>query len=153
MCKLNDVADSFLFAVHPPNILQNRRDFLFFQVMRNNFYEIAFTKKTTYLMRPPYKTMCIEYLEDSEFRKYITRDSCITYCILDQVSSAFCANYYGVLIEEMFTNKLNNYTMKQICAHDNQVCEVLLVRLSVITYHPNVVFLELQLVSRGTKQM
>jgi len=55
------VKDPILMTVHPPNILQNRRDFLFFQVLRNYYFEIAFSKKTTILLEPPYKTMCINY--------------------------------------------------------------------------------------------
>lgn len=96
---------------------------MFFQVAHNNFYEIGFTKKTTYLLPPPYKTQCADYREDLRYKGYKTRDSCITRCIL-RVKNSTCANYYSVLVEDMFCSQQDPDDAspeKLMCPHDKQV--------------------------------
>ena len=112
---------AFLFAVHPASILQNRRDFLFFQVSRSTIYEIGFTKKTTNLLPPPFKTHCIKYREDSYFieKEIKTRDQCISFCINRyKREEKNCSNYYSVLSEGLFKKE---FAKVKICDHEHQV--------------------------------
>ena len=108
-----------LLLVHPPKILQNRRDFLFIQVARSNFYELAFTKKTTHLLEPPSKTMCVKYNEDPYLihEGLKNRDLCISTCI-HKLDEKKCANYYSVLVDGLFCKQKNK---QKICVHEQQV--------------------------------
>ncbi|KAJ6218392.1 hypothetical protein RDWZM_009549 [Blomia tropicalis] len=117
------VMDPILMTVHPPNIMQNRRDFLFVQVMQDSYYDMLFTKKTSYLLPPPYKTRCRNYMNDNNGQELPsilrTRDQCISICINEySKKSNDCANYYSVLTQMMFIRK--NHSHQKICDHTKQ---------------------------------
>ncbi len=107
--------------MHPANSMINRRESVFFQVARSNYYEVAFTQKTTQLLEPPSNTMCVVYQNDPYFvaNQIRTRDQCMNRCInMYKANETTCANYYSMITIRMVSE---NGGHRKICDHEHQV--------------------------------
>lgn len=111
----------FCHPVHPANSMINRRESVFFQVSRSNYYEVAFTQKKTQLLEAPSKTRCVDYQKSPYFvaNNISTRDQCINRCInLYKANERTCANYYSMITLKMVSDDSGH---KKICDHEHQV--------------------------------
>ncbi|KAH7641631.1 hypothetical protein HUG17_4676 [Dermatophagoides farinae] len=104
-------------AIHPPEILPEMKNFVYFKLKRNYMLEVSFTKKI--FNETGYNLNCRNYNdEDILYKLFGTHDGCINSCINQNFfQDNFCYSYFHMIT---ITRMVDEEMKFRICPHEKQ---------------------------------